>query len=289
MPEMCETLAQMRFSDPDAFRRALERRRPGALPLPGEKMMFVAADHPARGALAAGGDDQAMSNREDLLRRCRIALSRPGVRGFVGAPDMVEDLTLLGALEGKYVLGSMNRCGISGTVFEADDRLTAYTPAGIEQARLEGGKMLVRIAAEESATAGVLAQTAATVGALASAGRTSLVEPFLVHRKDGRLVNQLTADAMVRAVSIASALGASSARTWLKVPLVDGFERVAAASSLPMLVLGGEVPKDMRKAREKFRAVQELPTVKGFVIGRAVLYPHDGDVAAAVDRFVEVL
>ena len=58
--------------------------------------MIIAADHPARGALRVGEDPLAMADRGDLLRRLAIALTRPGVDGFLGTPDMVEDLLLMG-------------------------------------------------------------------------------------------------------------------------------------------------------------------------------------------------
>ena len=57
------------------------------------------------------------------------ALSRPGVNGVLGTPDILEDLLLLGALDGKVVIGSMNRGGLAGTAFEIDDRFTAYDAA----------------------------------------------------------------------------------------------------------------------------------------------------------------
>jgi hypothetical protein len=84
----------------------------------------------------------AMADRAELLRRVRTALSRPGVDGFLGTPDLVEDLLLTGALEGKIVIGSMNRGGLTGTVFEIDDRFTGYDAAAIAAAGLDGGKML---------------------------------------------------------------------------------------------------------------------------------------------------
>ncbi|WP_020551921.1 MULTISPECIES: Cgl0159 family (beta/alpha)8-fold protein [Streptomycetaceae] len=46
--------------------------------------------------------------------------------GFLGTPDIVEDLILLGALDGKPVLSSMNRGGIPGASFELDDRFGSY-------------------------------------------------------------------------------------------------------------------------------------------------------------------
>ena len=50
---------------------------------------------------------------------------------MLGTPDILEDLLLLGALEDKVVIGSMNRGGLQGAVFELDDRFTAYDAAAI--------------------------------------------------------------------------------------------------------------------------------------------------------------
>ena len=60
-----------------------------------------------------------------------LALSRPGVDGVLGTADIIEDLLLLGALDDKVVIGSMNRGGLAGTVFEIDDRFTGYDAAAI--------------------------------------------------------------------------------------------------------------------------------------------------------------
>ena len=48
----------------------------------------------------------------------------------------------------------------------------------------------------------------------------------------------------MKAISVASALGTTSAYTWLKVPVVEDMERVLAASTLPALILGGGGPAD---------------------------------------------
>jgi hypothetical protein len=66
-------------------------------------------------------------------------------------------------------------------------------------------------------------------------------------------------------------------------------ERVMAASMLPALLLGGEVPDDPESAYASWRKALRLPTVKGLVAGRSLLYPADGDVAAAVDTAVSLL
>ena len=268
---------------------AAHRRRPTSLLGPHGKLMIIAADHPARGALRAGADPFAMGNRADLLGRILIALARPGVNGVLGTPDILEDLLLLGALDDKVVVGSMNRGGLAGTAFEIDDRFTAYDAGSIADAGFEGGKMLLRIDADDPGTVATLESCGRAVGELAARRRMAMVEPFISHRVDGRVHNELTADAMVRAATVAAGLGSTSAYTWLKVPVVDDMDRVMAATTLPALILGGEVSDDAEAAYARWSKALALPTVQGLVIGRSLLYPSRGGVADAVDRAVDLL
>ena len=268
---------------------AATRRRPTSLLGDHGRLMMIAADHPARGALAAGSRPFAMGDRVDLLDRLVLALSRPGVNGVLGTPDILEDLLLLGALDDKVVIGSMNRGGLAGTVFELDDRFTAYDAQAIAEAGFEGGKMLTRIDPNDPATVATLESCADAVSDLARHRLMAMVEPFISHRSDGRVRNELTADAMVRANAIAAGLGTTSAYTWLKVPVVEDMERVMAATTLPALILGGEVSDDADGAYAQWSKALALPTVRGLVIGRRLLYPPGGDVAAAVDRAVSLL
>jgi uncharacterized protein len=268
---------------------AHRRRRPESLLGEHGRLMMIAADHPARGALRAGDRSLAMADRAELLDRLCLALSRPGVNGVLGTPDVLEDLLLLGALEGKVVVGSMNRGGLAGTAFEIDDRFTAYDAASIAAAGFEGGKMLVRIDPEDRATAATLESCGRAVSDLASRRLMAMVEPFISHRVDGRVRNELTPEAMIRASTVAAGLGATSAYTWLKVPIVDEMERAMAATTLPALILGGEVAGDQDAAFASWSKALTLPTVQGLVIGRSLLYPPDDDVAAAVDTAVGLL
>jgi hypothetical protein len=253
------------------------------------RQVIVAADHPARGTLRAGRERLAMADRADLLERLCIALDRPGVGGVLGSADVLEDLLLLGALEGKVVIGSMNRGGLAETVFEMDDRFTGYDAAAIARMGFDGGKMLLRIDPDDPATAATMEACAHAVSDLAGRRLMAMVEPFISHRVDGHVRNDLSPEAMILAVTIASGLGTTSAYTWLKVPVVKDMERVMAASTLPALLLGGEVPDDPEAAFAGWRKALRLPNVKGLVAGRSLLYPADGDVAAAVDTAVSLL
>lgn len=281
---------ETRTRRPEAILEAAQRRSRRPMVQPSGRLMLVAADHPARGALAVRGRPDAMANRAGLLDRLLTALERPGVDGVLGTPDVLEDLLLLGALEDKVVIGSMNRGGVPETVFEMDDRFTAYDAASIEEMGFNAGKMLLRIDPTDPATATTLAGCADAVSALADRRLTALVEPFWVRRgPDGRAVNDLRPEAMMRALSIAQGLGRTSAYTWLKVPVVDHMEAVMEASTLPALLLGGDPPGTPDETYASWEKALRLPTVCGLVAGRSLLYPPDDDVAAAVDTAVGLL
>jgi len=69
---------------------------------------------------------------------------------------VVEELLLLGALDGKVVIGSMNRGGLYGASWTMDDRFTGYDAAAIAAAGFEGGKMLTRIDPDDPTTVATL-------------------------------------------------------------------------------------------------------------------------------------
>ena len=282
-----EQLHELRLANPTAFADALAARQPWRPD--GRKLMVIAADHPARGALAAGSRPTAMADRHDLLQRCLTALARPGVNGFLGTADMVEDLAVLGALDGKIVFGSMNRAGLAGAAFEMDDRFTGYDAAGIQAAGLEGGKMLLRIDLDDPTVAGTLQACAGAVNDLAEAGKIAMVEPFLRTHAGGQPGNDLSPDAVITSMAIASGLGRTSAHTWLKLPCVADMERVVRAATMPIVILGGEVSDDPSQALDGWGRAVQLPGVVGLTIGRSLLYPADDDVAGAVDKAVALL
>ncbi|WP_431875410.1 Cgl0159 family (beta/alpha)8-fold protein [Amycolatopsis sacchari] len=289
MSETVRRIVERRVREPEAIAEAAANRVRAKSPFNDRgRTMIIAADHPARGANAVGGDPLAMADRGELLERLCLALDRPGVTGVLATADVLEDLLLLGALDGKTVLGSMNRTGLAGSVFEIDDRFACYDAESLERMRFDGGKTLTRICLTDPATPGVLENTAKAVNELADRGLIAMVEPFLSEWRDGRLHNDLSPEAVIKSITIASGLGRSSAYTWLKLPVVEDMERVLASSTLPAVLLGGEV-RDPDAAFASWQRALALPTVQGLVVGRSLLYPHDGDVAKAVDTAVGLL
>jgi DhnA family fructose-bisphosphate aldolase class Ia len=290
---LCRTYAEiteLRGRRPEAVGEALiaRRRRPTFLPRDG-RLMLIAADHPGRGALAAQGRPTAMNSRTEMLDRLRTALARPGVDGLLATADIAEDLLLLGALEDKIVVASMNRGGLAGSSFELDDRMTAYDVAGVVQARFDAAKMLTRIDLDDPGTVATLETQARAVTELARAGVPAMLEPFMSRRVEGRVVNDLSADAVIKSVHIAQGLGSTSAYTWLKLPVVAEMERVLDATTLPTLLLGGDPSGRPEETYASWRAALDLRPVRGLVVGRTLLYPSDDDVAAAVDTAVSLV
>ncbi|MGW1045338.1 Cgl0159 family (beta/alpha)8-fold protein [Streptomyces sp. NPDC002547] len=285
-------LATVRARHPEAIAEAAARRVRRPLIGDSGRIMIVAADHPARGALGVGDHRLAMANRADLLERLCVALARPGVDGVLATADILEDLLLLGVLDDKVVMGSMNRGGLAGAAFEMDDRFTGHRPEDIERLRFDAGKLLLRIDYEDPGSLRTLESAARAVDDMAARRLPLFVEPFLSRRIDGRVRNDLGPEAVSRSIAIASGLGGTSAYTWLKLPVTDDPDETAEAletSTLPAVLLGGEVGKDQEGAYEKWRKALRLPTVQGMVVGRSLLYPAEGSVETAVDTAVGLL
>ena len=288
-------LVSVRARHPEAVAEAAARRTRRPLIGDSGRLMIVAADHPARGALGVGDRRLAMAGRAELLERLCIALSRPGVDGVLATADILEDLLLLGALEDKVVMGSLNRGGLQGASFELDDRFTGHRPRDIERMRFDAGKLLLRIDHADPGSLTTLESAARAVDDMAARRLPLFIEPFISRRIAGKVTNDLSAEAVTRSVAIASGLGGTSAYTWLKLPVTDDpddMREVLETSTLPAVLLGGDVgdsPADQAGAYERWRKALALPTVQGLVVGRSLLYPAEGSVETAVDTAVGLL
>lgn len=282
-------ISEVRAREPHRIKQLLTTRSKRDVFGADGRLMIVACDHPARGALSASGRPTAMNDRRDLLGRLATALSRPGVDGLLATADIAEDLLLLGVLEDKLVFSSMNRGGLQGASFEMDDRRTGYDVQGVIDAGFEGAKMLTRIDLDDPGTVSTLEQCGQAVTDLNRAGMIAMVEPFISRRVDGKVVNDLSPDAVIKSVHIAQGLGASSAYTWMKLPVVEEMERVMNATTLPTLLLGGDPDGAPDETYARWQAALRLPSVRGLVLGRTMLYPGDDDVAKAVDTAVSMV
>lgn len=278
-------IVDVRVREPGRLRRALADRR--RRPLVGQdgRMLLLAADHTSRGKLAIGSDPMAAADRHSLLDRIVTGLSDPRVDGVLGSADVLEELALLGALDGRLAIGTMNRGGIAGARWELDDRLTAYDAEHVVSLGLDGGKTLLRIEPTDPGVPRTLETVARLTTALADAGVMALVEPLPYRaRADGGVELDPSEDALVRMVAIASGLGSSSAHTWLKIPATADPARIAAATTCPILLLGGDAGPEHERVFDAWERALQVPNIRGLVPGRALLYPEVLSVREAVDR-----
>jgi DhnA family fructose-bisphosphate aldolase class Ia len=170
-----------------------------------------------------------------------------------------------------------------------DDRFTAYDVDSIRTFGIDMAKLLVRINLADAGSVETLHTAAEVVSRAAEAHLPVMVEPFMSRWIDGSIRNDLSPDAVIHSIAIASALGASSAYTWLKLPVVPEMDRVMKSTTLPTLLLGGDSGGDVGELYRSWEESLRLPGVCGLVVGRTLLYPPDGDFIAAVDRAAAIV
>ena len=118
----------------------------------------------------------------------------------------------------------------------------------------------------------------------------AMVEPFISHRVDGRVRNDLSTEAVVRSATVAAGLGLDQ-RLHLAQAAGDRRHGAGAGRDHP----AGAAARRRGRGRpgRPVRAVGEgarpAPRCAGMVVGRSLLYPPDGDVAAAVDAVVGMM
>ena len=288
--ERYAALCDARVFEPASLQQALRNRARRDIAGNDGNLMILAADHTARGMLAVGGDPLAVADRRTLLDRLLRGLSVPGVDGVMASADILEELAWLGALEGRLAIGTINRGGLKGALWELDDRITAYDADHIASAGLDGGKLLLRIEFTDPGVARTLEMCAAVTTRLADQGIACMIEP-LPYLKDerGNAYLDTRDEELIRAVAVASGLGSSSAYTWLKIPATPRIAEVAAATTMPILLLGGDPGERWRDVVDGWESALREPNVRGLIPGRTLLYPHDGDVEGIVSTAARIV
>jgi hypothetical protein len=287
-------LTETRVSDPDfAWRAARARIRRERL-APSGKLNILAADHPARNVTKVGADPLAMADRRDYLARILRVLSSERVDGIMATMDILEDLLTIDGLlrdagapvllDDRVLIGSLNRGGLAGSAWELDDPVTGVTPATCCEWRLDGAKLLLRVDQTDPASLKTLQACATAINESNARGLPMFLEPLPVAKTDKGYVVVKTAEALARLAGVASALGDSSRYMWLKLPHCEGYETVARATTLPILLLGGESAGDPAPfLRQLGSAMAAGPNVRGALVGRNVLYPGDEDPLAMAE------
>ncbi|MEW5979084.1 MAG: aldolase [Acidobacteriota bacterium] len=299
-PALKDMITDVRVNHPHVpFNEAQERKRRSVL-TSGGKLTILAADHPGRRVTSSGDNPTVMGDRVQYLGRILRVLTAREVDGIMGTTDIIEELLIVnyllkqkggaGFLDNKVILGCMNRGGLAGTSFEMDDRFTSFTAERIHKMRLDGAKTMVRIEDSEEYSLRTIEYNVQAINQLNHFGIPAFVEPLPAKKEDGKYKVQKKADALIKIMGVASALGDSSTGLWLKIPYCDGYERVARATSLPILMLGGESTGDPTGVIQEFsKGMQAGKNVRGALVGRNVTFPGNDDpraVAGAIHRIV---
>jgi DhnA family fructose-bisphosphate aldolase class Ia len=292
-------LTELRVKKPDLAREELAKRKRREVLAPDGRLVILAADHPARNVNRVGERATAMGHRLDYLGRIVRVMAASRIDGLMGTSDLIEEVVLAnylakqrggpGFLDNKVLIGSMNRGGLAGTEHEMMDRTTSYiTGKRVKAMHLDGGKLLWRWvpAGEKNDRYALetLERIAKAVEELADEGLAAFVEPIPVKKTETGYKTDLSTDNIIRAVGIASALGYSTGRVWLKIPYCDDFARVAKASTFPILLLGGESTGKPSATIEDFvRGMGAGPNIRGALVGRNVLFCGEDDPAAIAE------
>ncbi len=295
-----ERITEIRVSDPDRSLREAQRRVRRPKLAPRSKLNVIAADHPARGVLSVSKDPIRMADRRDYLGRVLRVLSSDMIDGVMATMDVLEDLFIIDAvlrergepsmLDDKLLIGSLNRGGLVGSNWEMDDPITGPSPQTCVDWRLDGAKILLRICLDDASSLKTMVASAQAITQANALSLPTFLEPLPVVKSATGFQVQKSRETLASAVSIASALGDSSRYLWLKLPYCEGYEVVAGATSLPILILGGESAGDpLQFLRQIAAAMAAGSNVRGALVGRNVLYPGEADpltVAEAVGGIV---
>lgn len=280
--ELFDEITDVRIQHPEWIEGEAEKRKRRSQLTHDGKLVLLAVDHPGRGVTQIRKDPLAMGDRHEYLARTRRAFDDPALDGVVGTSDVLEELLILsclerkktrkGFLDGRVLVGSMNRGGIAGTTFELEDTFTSFTAKRLRKLRCDGGKMMYRLDPQQPASGRTITACAHAITDLRKHKLAAFLEPLGV--KHEGYVPAKDAETIARNCGIASALGDSSAHLWLKVPYCDDLQRVCRATTLPLLLLGGPARETAQETLKDFATgLAAGSRIRGAIIGRNLLYP----------------
>jgi DhnA family fructose-bisphosphate aldolase class Ia len=293
-------LCDFRLYEPEVITREAALRVRRETVAPDGRLAIIAADHPGRGNTRILEDEFRMGDRPELISRV-VAVLQGGLDGVMATPDLIEDLLALsalrrsaagrGLLDGKVIVGCMQRGGLPGSAFEMDDRFTSITAAGLEQLGADGGKLMIRIDKQEVGSLRTLEAAGRACDEMLARGLVQFVEVLPVKRSEsGSWETKSDPGVLIQEIGIGQAIGSSAHKRWLKVPFTPDFERVARSTTLPILILGGPPVGTAEVFLDQLRAAMEAgPNVCGAMVGRNVTYPGADSPAEVAAEIAEIV
>jgi DhnA family fructose-bisphosphate aldolase class Ia len=205
------------------------------------------------------------------------------------AHDLLQAQGLPGFLDEKVIIASLNRGGLNGTRWELNDPITGPKPAAVANWKLDGVKMLLRIADDDESSLRTMEECAAAISEASAHKLPFFLEPLPVVRTDVGFTIKKTPEALAQIVGVATALGDTSRYVWLKLPYCENFSRVAQATTSPILLLGGDTTDMKQVAQEIHDGLSSHHNVRGAMVGRNILYPKDADPVDASFTIQEIV
>ncbi|HEY9785558.1 MAG TPA: hypothetical protein V6D17_09175 [Candidatus Obscuribacterales bacterium] len=300
-------ITQMRVGEPKSILRLMQARKQRTAFAADGRLNIIAADHPARRVTGAGNSPTAFLCRRDLLNRLVSILAAGAADGVMATMDILEELVILDELlavnggkgkeqhepgagglpspgrftEEKLFIASLNRGGLKGTSWELDDPVTGPGAEALRQMNIDGGKLLLRICDADDRTLRTIESCRQAISGMSACDLPIFIEPLPVMRDNGKLKVVREPAAIAAAACVASALGDSSRYLWLKLPICEQFELAAQATTLPILLLGGEASHDRDRFLSDLKyGLESGSNVRGTMIGRNVLF-SDSPLATA--------
>jgi DhnA family fructose-bisphosphate aldolase class Ia len=281
-------ITEVRLADPERSLRIAQARKRRSTLTPDGRLNILAADHPARRVTKVGDDPLRMADRHSYLARIVRVLQSDVVDGVMATMDILEDLLILhhlileadgpGLLDDRLLIVSLNRGGLAGASWEMDDPITGASPAACAAMGLDGAKLLLRICDEEPGSLNTMLYCARAITEMNALGLPTFLEPLPVIKENGSYRVVKESEALAKIVGVASALGDSSRYLWLKLPYCKNYEVVTRATTLPILLLGGESVGDATPLLREIEAgLAAGVNVRGALVGRNVLFPGSED------------
>jgi DhnA family fructose-bisphosphate aldolase class Ia len=264
------------------------------------KLTILAADHPGRMVISYGDNPILMGDRHEYLGHVLRVLLGSDFDGVMGTPDIIEELFIVSwlyrqkhgesFLDNRVVIGTMNRGGLLGTVFEMDDRFTSYTAQKISELRLDGAKFMFRLEENESGSGKTMYYCAKVIEALNQLGLPAFLEALPVRKDATGYPVRKDAESLVKVIGVATAMGDSSLNLWIKIPYCDGYKLVAASTTCPILMLGGASKGNPIPVLKEFEeGLKAGRNVRGILVGRNILFPGPDDPACVAQAAHQIV
>jgi DhnA family fructose-bisphosphate aldolase class Ia len=264
------------------------------------KLTILAADHPGRICINYGNNPILMGNRYEYLGRVLRVLLGSDMDGVMGTPDIIEELFILSwlyrrkykksFLDNRVMIGTMNRGGLLGTVFEMNDRFTSYNAKKISELRLDGGKFMFRLEENEMDCGETMFDCAKAIEDLNQYGLPAFFEALPVKKDPNGYSVRKDAESFVKMIGIVTAMGDSSLNLWIKIPYCEQYHLVASSTTCPILMLGGAARGNPVPTLKEFEeGMKAGRNVRGILAGRNIHFPGHDDPACVAQAAHQIV